>query len=137
RPALHGAHGEGGLATDRSSLARDDTERANWWPVVDRHLLVAAPRFMRRGKTRTLDLTGNRRIGMTQLREELALITAKTLKHYNERATEFWEGTRDHDVQQNVEALLRHIRGSPPLRLLDFGCGPGRDLATFRALGHE
>ena len=74
---------------------------------------------------------------MTRLREELALITAKTLKHYNERAAEFWEGTRDHDVKQNVEALLRHIRGAPPLCILDFGCGPGRDLATFRALGHE
>ena len=67
---------------------------------------------------------------MTRLREELALITAKTLKHYNERATEFWEGTRDHDVKQNVEALLRHIRGSPPLRILDFGCGPGRAMAA-------
>ena len=74
---------------------------------------------------------------MTQLREELAVITAKTLEHYSQRAVEFWEGTRDHDVQQNVDALLRHLRGSPPLRILDFGCGPGRDLATFRALGHE
>src|SRR6185295_15943098 len=34
-------------------------------------------------------------------------------------------------------ALLRHIRGAPPWRILDFGCGPGRDLAAFRALGHE
>ena len=74
---------------------------------------------------------------MTQLLEDLALITAKTLEHYNERAAEFWEGTRDHDVKQNIEALLRHIRGAPPLRILDFGCGPGRDLAAFRALGHE
>ncbi|MEO8313649.1 MAG: class I SAM-dependent methyltransferase [Pseudomonadota bacterium] len=74
---------------------------------------------------------------MTQLREDLALITAKTLNHYNEGAAEFWEGTRDHDVEQNILALLRHIGGSPPLRILDFGCGPGRDLATFRALGHE
>ena len=74
---------------------------------------------------------------MTQLREDLALITTKTLKHYNERATEFWEGTRDHDVKQNIEALLRHIRGAPPLRILDFGCGPGRDLVAFRSLGHE
>jgi hypothetical protein len=41
------------------------------------------------------------RIGVTQLREELALITAKTLQHYDERAAEFWEGTRDHDVTQN------------------------------------
>jgi SAM-dependent methyltransferase len=74
---------------------------------------------------------------MAQLREDLALITAKTLAHYAGRAVEFWEGTRDHDVRQNIEALLRHIRGAPPFRILDFGCGPGRDLAAFRALGHE
>lgn len=64
-------------------------------------------------------------------------ITAKTLEHYGERALQFWQGTRDHDVRQNIEALLRHIRGVPPFRILDFGCGPGRDLAAFRALGHE
>lgn len=69
--------------------------------------------------------------------EDLALITTETIAHYNECATEFWEGTRDHDVGQNIETLLRHIRGTPPFRLLDFGCGPGRDLAAFRALGHE
>jgi SAM-dependent methyltransferase len=64
-------------------------------------------------------------------------ISAKTLENYNERAADFWEGTRDHDVKQNIDALLRHIRGTPPLRILDLGCGPGRDLAAFRALGHE
>ena len=68
---------------------------------------------------------------------DLADITAKTLAHYEERAQEFWRGTRDHDVKQNIEALLRHMRGTPPWRILDFGCGPGRDLAAFRALGHE
>ena len=73
---------------------------------------------------------------MTQLLD-LALISEQTLKHYNERAAEFWEGTRDHDVKQNIEALLRHIRGGPSFRILDFGCGPGRDLAVFRSLGHE
>jgi len=67
----------------------------------------------------------------------LGLITGNTLEYYNVRATEFWEGTRDHDVKQNIEALLRHIRAAPPLRILDFGCGPGRDLVTFRGLGHE
>ncbi len=68
---------------------------------------------------------------------ELRRITETTLAHYDERAAEFWEGTRDHDVRQNIDALLRHIRGAPPWRILDFGCGPGRDLAAFRALGHE
>jgi SAM-dependent methyltransferase len=74
---------------------------------------------------------------MAIMKPELASITAKTLAHYNERAAEFWQGTRGHDVTQNIEALLRHIRGAPPFRILDLGCGPGRDLAAFRALGHE
>ena len=74
---------------------------------------------------------------MTRDPDDPALISAKTLEHYDKRATEFWEGTRDHDVKQNIEALLRHIRGMPPFCILDFGCGPGRDLAALRALGHE
>jgi SAM-dependent methyltransferase len=74
---------------------------------------------------------------MSQQTPDLSFITAKTLEHYDERAAEFWEGTRDHDVSQNIDALLRHITGAPPWRILDVGCGPGRDLATFRAMGHE
>lgn len=74
---------------------------------------------------------------MTQRQKDLEVITAKTLAHYNEHAAEYWEGTREHDVGQNIEALMRHIRAASPFRILDFGCGPGRDLAAFRALGHE
>jgi len=74
---------------------------------------------------------------MTLLLDDLREITANTLDHYTGNAAEFWEGTRGHDVTQNIEALLRHIRGAAPLRILDFGCGPGRDLAAFRALGHQ
>ena len=69
--------------------------------------------------------------------DELSRITAQTLEHYAQRAEAFREGTRDHDVTQNIAALLRHIEGTAPLRVLDLGCGPGRDLAAFRALGHE
>ena len=63
-------------------------------------------------------------------------ITALTLAHYNDRADDFWEGTRDHDVSQNIAALLSRIVGAPPFAILDVGCGPGRDLKTFRELGH-
>jgi SAM-dependent methyltransferase len=63
-------------------------------------------------------------------------ITARTLAYYEQRAEEFRAGTRDHDVSQNIAALLRHIEGEPPFTILDFGCGPGRDLKTFSALGH-
>jgi SAM-dependent methyltransferase len=74
---------------------------------------------------------------MTESPKDLAVVTAETIAHYDERAEAFWEGTRDHDVSQNIAALLRHVRGEAPLRILDFGCGPGRDLAKFRALGHN
>ena len=63
-------------------------------------------------------------------------ITARTLAHYNQSAIAFREGTRDHDVSQNIDALLRHIQGEPPFTILDFGCGPGRDLKAFLARGH-
>ena len=60
-----------------------------------------------------------------------------TLAHYETRAESFREGTRDHDVSQNIAALLAAIRTEPPFDILDFGCGPGRDLQTFTALGHR
>ncbi len=68
--------------------------------------------------------------------QALAQITATTLGNYNDVAEGFREGTRDHDVSQNIDALLRNIQGSAPLQILDFGCGPGRDLRTFTAMGH-
>jgi SAM-dependent methyltransferase len=68
---------------------------------------------------------------------EVEEIAARTLAHYDAAARDFWEGTRDHDVSQNIAALLDHIRATPPFELLDFGCGPGRDLMTFRQLGHR
>jgi SAM-dependent methyltransferase len=68
--------------------------------------------------------------------QELETATARTLQHYDGRAEAFWEGTRDHDVRQNITALLEHIEGTPPFAILDFGCGPGRDLMALSALGH-
>jgi len=63
--------------------------------------------------------------------------TARTLRHYEANAQSFWEGTSTHDVSQNVDALLSAIEGTPPFEILDFGCGPGRDLRAFQALGHH
>jgi len=64
-------------------------------------------------------------------------ISRRTLEHYDQRAEEFWRGTRDHDVRQNIEALLGALQGTPPFSILDFGCGPGRDLKAFKELGDE
>ncbi len=68
---------------------------------------------------------------------ELLAASRSTLSHYEALAEDFREGTKDHDVSQNVDALLRALPGPAPQRILDLGCGPGRDLATFRTLGHQ
>jgi SAM-dependent methyltransferase len=68
--------------------------------------------------------------------QELAQIAERTLGHYNRSAEAFWQGTRDHDVSQNIAALLRHIEATAPFGILDLGCGPGRDLMAFAGLGH-
>lgn len=59
------------------------------------------------------------------------------MAHYNERAEAFWLATRDHDVRQNYEALLKALGPGGPWTLLDFGCGPGRDLKAFAEQGHR
>ena len=68
--------------------------------------------------------------------DELAQISTLTVRHYQDCAEDFRDGTRDHDVSQNIAALLTHIQAPAPQQILDFGCGPGRDLRTFTALGH-
>jgi SAM-dependent methyltransferase len=69
--------------------------------------------------------------------EELKRISTQTIAHYDGSARAFWQGTKDHDVSQNIAALLHYIDVPAPFELLDFGCGPGRDLTTFKALGHN
>lgn len=68
--------------------------------------------------------------------DALSDATQRTLAHYDNNADDFFAGTRDHDVRQNMDALLRHIDAVAPFTILDFGCGPGRDLKAFSALGH-
>ena len=73
---------------------------------------------------------------MTLKPQDLDKIAALTLEYHDSRADDFWEGTRNHDVGQNIAALLENIRAIPPFKILDFGCGPGRDLKVFAELGH-
>jgi len=67
---------------------------------------------------------------------ELEEISARTLEYYNQHAEDFFQGTQDHDVSQNIAALLEQIETEPPHSLLDLGCGPGRDLKVLAGLGH-
>jgi SAM-dependent methyltransferase len=82
------------------------------------------------------DSGGSSEISMKLSPQDLEKIADVTLQHYNRHAEDFWRGTRDHDVSQNIAALLQSIEGDPPFTILDFGCGPGRDLKAFAELGH-
>lgn len=68
---------------------------------------------------------------------EVHRATQATLAHYGRHADRFRDGTWDHDVSQNIDALLSHIIAGPPFRILDLGCGPGRDLLDFSRRGHS
>ncbi|MCH9020336.1 MAG: methyltransferase domain-containing protein [Proteobacteria bacterium] len=68
---------------------------------------------------------------------QLRRISEITIGHYDRTAEDYRDGTRNHDVSQNYEALLEAIEGEPPYAILDLGCGPGRDLRYFRSLGHD
>jgi predicted secreted protein len=58
------------------------------------------------------------------------------LQHYERNAEQFFAGTIDHDVSQNIAALLEAIKAPAP-----FACSTsaaaGRDLKAFKAMGHE
>jgi SAM-dependent methyltransferase len=73
---------------------------------------------------------------MTQTPDDIARATRLTLDYYDRHAQQFFEGTQDHDVSQNIAALLAAIEAESPWAILDLGCGPGRDLAVFAGLGH-
>ncbi|MFL6658240.1 MAG: class I SAM-dependent methyltransferase [Massilia sp.] len=69
--------------------------------------------------------------------EDLDDIARLTLDYYDRHAQQFFYGTVDHDVSQNISALLDAITAAAPLTILDLGCGPGRDLKAFSAMGHR
>ena len=43
--------------------------------------------------------------------QDLKEIVTLTLEHYNAARRRVWTGTRDHDVSQNIAAMLQYIEG--------------------------
>ena len=69
---------------------------------------------------------------------EVRQATAATLSDYGAVADAYARGNLDHDVSQNIEAMLKPLAGRPaPLDVLDVCCASGRDLLALRALGHR
>jgi SAM-dependent methyltransferase len=89
-------------------------------------------------KRRTVRTSGQRRSAsnMKLNSQDLEKIADLTLDYYNRHAEDFWQGTRNHDISQNIAAMVQYIESERPFMILDFGCGPGRDLKAVTELGH-
>ena len=59
----------------------------------------------------------------------------ETLTYYNQNADAFIAGTQNADMSGQYRFFLKHL--TPGARLLDLGCGSGRDSAYFSALGFD
>ena len=74
---------------------------------------------------------------MPLTREELDRIAAHDARALRPAREAFWEGTRDHDVRQNIDALLRHMPGAAAVRRSSTSAaGPAATSKTFTELGH-
>ncbi len=63
-----------------------------------------------------------------------------TIAEYQLTSAEYRLGTWDHDVSQNRNSLIAAMpkpKSGGKGKILDLGCGPGRDLVAFKALGYE
>ena len=98
---------------------------------------------------RLLTLTIARRVSqhactmstIARTNEEIRLAAESTIADYAAVAQGYAQGNMAHDVSQNIEAMLEPLRSSPirspPFDILDVCCASGRDLATFKQLGHR
>lgn len=59
----------------------------------------------------------------------------ETLTYYNQNADAFVEGTQTADMSEQYCFFLKYL--SPGCKILDLGCGSGRDSAYFSSLGFE
>jgi len=70
--------------------------------------------------------------------EEVATAAAATIADYGAVAEGYAAGNMDHDVSQNMEALLGALADrEAPLDILDVCSASGRDLVAFTKLGHR
>ena len=57
-----------------------------------------------------------------------------TLQYYNQHAKAYVDSTRDVEFSQTQDRFLHYLK--PGARILDFGCGSGRDTKYFLDKGY-
>ena len=58
-----------------------------------------------------------------------------TLKYYQDNAQTFFDGTVNVDMSSLYETFTKHL--APGGRVLDAGCGSGRDAKAFQEMGYQ
>jgi len=58
-----------------------------------------------------------------------------TIKYYDENAVTFFENTKDADMKRIYELFLKYL--PPGAKILDLGCGSGRDTKYFLQEGYD
>lgn len=58
-----------------------------------------------------------------------------TLKYYQDNAQSFFDGTVNVDMSSLYETFTKHL--APGARVLDAGCGSGRDAKAFLEMGYQ
>lgn len=58
-----------------------------------------------------------------------------TLKYYQDNAQTFFDGTVNIDMSSLYETFTQHL--APGARVLDAGCGSGRDTKAFQEMGYQ
>ena len=59
----------------------------------------------------------------------------KTLEYYDNSAKEYFNMSKDVDMSDIYKRFIKHLKTSS--RILDFGCGSGRDAKKFIEMGYE
>ncbi|PKO08031.1 MAG: SAM-dependent methyltransferase [Chloroflexi bacterium HGW-Chloroflexi-2] len=61
--------------------------------------------------------------------------TKETIEYYNKNSESYISSTLDLNLESLYKPFLEHLK--PGAKILDAGCGPGRDVKYFHGLGFE
>ena len=103
---------------------------------------LRTPRALKTPRTRIISsMAEAARFDIARTSKEVEVAAAATIADYASVAEGYAAGNMNHDVSQNIQAMLDPLRSSPirhaPFDVLDVCCASGRDLLALKTLGHR